>query len=250
MRIVRYSYREKDGYGVYEGDYVQPVEGLLSLKKAGKPVAVINTRFLAPSQPTKIVCAGLNYIDHAAEMKMPIPEEPVVFIKPPSSVLRPGGVIRYPRMSHQVDYEAELGVVIGKTAKDISPEEARGYILGYTCVNDVTARDLQKKDGQWTRAKSFDTFCPFGPWIETELDPTSVMVEAYLNGEKRQSSSTANLIFPVYGIVSFISRVMTLNPGDLIATGTPTGIGSMKVGDEIEVRISGIGTLLNKVGTY
>jgi len=250
MRLVRYSYRDKDGYGIYEGDFVQPVEGLVRHKAAGRKVEVINTKFLAPSEPTKIVCAGLNYMDHAVEMNMPIPEEPVIFIKPPSSVLRPGGVIRYPVMSHQVDHEAELAVVIGKTAKDVSPEDAPSYILGYTCFNDVTARDLQRKDGQWTRAKSFDTFSPFGPWIETELNPMDVTVEAYLNGEQRQSSSTANMICTVYGLVSFISRVMTLYPGDVIATGTPPGIGPMKVGDEVEVRISGIGSLHNTVGRY
>lgn len=247
MRLVRFIRGDREGYGIYEGDMIQPLADPFGLKKAGKPFEMITARFLAPCEPSKIVCVGLNYMDHAAEMKMPIPDEPILFMKPPSSVLGPGGTIRYPKMSHQVDYEAELAVVIGRKAKDVSAEEAASYILGYTCFNDVTARDLQRKDGQWTRAKSFDTFSAFGPWIETELDPFHAMVEAYLNGEKRQSSSTANMIFPVYAVVSFISKVMTLNPGDVIATGTPPGIGTMKAGDEIEVRVSGIGTLLNKV---
>lgn len=224
-----------------------PVAGQFDHRRKGKPFQVIDAKLLAPSLPTKIVCAGLNYKDHAAEMNMPIPEEPVIFLKPPSAALGPSGVIRYPKMSHQVDYEAELAVVIGREAKEVSPEQARGFILGYTCMNDVTARDLQRKDGQWTRAKSFDTFAPFGPWIETEFDPSGALVEAFLNGDLKQSSSTANMIFPVEALVSFISHVMTLFPGDIIATGTPTGIGPMKAGDEIEVRISGIGSLLNKL---
>jgi len=249
MRIVRYSKDGKEGYGILEDEQVFPIVGLTEHKRVGKGIPMIKTRFLAPSQPTKIVCAGLNYVDHAAEMKMPIPEEPVMFIKPPSAVLGPGGTIRYPLMSHQVDYEAELAVVIGKTAKDVSPEQAKSYIIGYTCFNDVTARDLQRKDSQWTRAKSFDTFAPFGPWIETEFDPMKgSLIEAYLNGERRQSSSISNMVFTVYGLVSYISRVMTLFPGDVIATGTPPGIGPMKTGDEIEVRIEGIGRLVNTVG--
>jgi len=247
MRLVRYLRKGVEGFGIYEGDLVYPVAGQFDHRRKGKPFQVIDAKLLAPSLPTKIVCAGLNYKDHAAEMNMPIPEEPVIFLKPPSAALGPSGVIRYPKMSHQVDYEAELAVVIGREAKEVSPEQARGFILGYTCMNDVTARDLQRKDGQWTRAKSFDTFAPFGPWIETEFDPSGALVEAFLNGDLKQSSSTANMIFPVEALVSFISHVMTLFPGDIIATGTPTGIGPMKAGDEIEVRISGIGSLLNKL---
>jgi len=247
VRLVRYSNKGKEGFGIYEDDLVYPVAGQFDHKRKGKPFPVIEAKLLAPSLPTKIVCAGLNYKDHAAEMGMPLPEEPVIFIKPSSAVLDPSGVIRYPQMSHQVDYEAELAVVIGKEAKGVSPEQADGYILGYTCINDVTARDLQRKDGQWTRAKAFDTFAPFGPWIETEFDPSDQLVEAFLNGDLKQSSSTANLIFPVQALVSFISRIMTLHPGDVIATGTPPGIGPMKTGDEIEVRISGIGSLINKL---
>ncbi|MBI5190542.1 MAG: fumarylacetoacetate hydrolase family protein [Nitrospirae bacterium] len=248
MRLVRYIRKDKEGCGILEENRIQPVEDLFGLKKSGRPFDMVEARLLAPTAPSKIICAGLNYMDHAAEMNMPIPSEPIIFMKPPSAVLGPGGVIKYPNMSHQVEHEAELGVVIGKTTKDVTPEGAAACIRGYTCFNDVTARDLQKKDGQWTRAKSFDTFAVFGPWIETELDPFNVMVEAYLNGAVKQSSSTANMIFPVYGLVSFISRVMTLLPGDVIATGTPPGIGPMKVGDEIEIRITGIGTLYNTIG--
>jgi len=248
MRLVRYIKNKTEGYGIYEGDEVQPVEDLFTLKRAGRKFSMVEAKFLPPCRPTKIVCAGLNYVDHAVEMGLPIPAEPVIFLKPPSAALGPGGTIKYPKMAHQVDYEAELGVVIARDCKDVSPEDAARFILGYTCFNDITARDLQRKDGQWARAKSFDTFASFGPWIETELDPMNTLVEAYLNGEMRQSSSTANMIFPAYALVSFISKVMTLRPGDLIATGTPPGIGPMKVGDEIEVRIKGIGNLLNHMG--
>jgi 2-keto-4-pentenoate hydratase/2-oxohepta-3-ene-1,7-dioic acid hydratase in catechol pathway len=175
-------------------------------------------------------------------------DSPIIFLKPPTSVIGPDEVITYPAMSAQVDYEAELGVVIKDSTRNIKPEEARDHILGYTCVNDVTARDLQKKDGQWTRAKSFDTFCPLGPWIETDLDPADLLVEAYLNGERRQSSRTSQFIFSVHQLISFISEIMTLYPGDLVITGTPPGVGPMKPGDAIEVRIEGIGSLTNRVG--
>ena len=248
MRLVRFTRDGKEGCGILEGETVQPVADIFDPRPAGSAFPLSEVSLLAPCMPTKIICAGLNYRDHAAEMGMQIPDEPVIFMKPPTSVLAPGGVIRYPSMSRHVDYEAELGVVIARSARDVSARDAKDYILGYTCFNDVTARDLQKKDGQWTRAKSFDTFSPFGPWIETEMDPTDALVEAYLNGERRQGSSTRNMKFSVFDLVSFISHVMTLLPGDVIATGTPPGIGSMKVGDEIEVRVSGIGSLKNTVG--
>jgi 2-keto-4-pentenoate hydratase/2-oxohepta-3-ene-1,7-dioic acid hydratase in catechol pathway len=204
-------------------------------------------RLLAPCSPTKVIAVGLNYRDHAQELGLPIPDTPIIFLKPPTSVIGPDDSIRYPETSSRVDYEAELGIVIKDRVKDIRPDEARGHILGYTCANDVTARDLQKKDGQWTRAKSFDTFCPVGPWIETELDPDDLLVESYLNGARRQSSRTSQFIFKTNYLISFISQVMTLYPGDLIITGTPAGIGPMERGDEIEVRIEGIGSLKNVV---
>ncbi|OPZ60416.1 MAG: Ureidoglycolate lyase [Deltaproteobacteria bacterium ADurb.Bin510] len=198
-------------------------------------------------EPTKIVAVGLNYRDHAAEMKLDLPATPVIFMKPATTVIGPDEAIVYPEGVTRLDYEAELGVVIAKTCRKVSRAQAREFILGYTCVNDVTARDLQPLDGQWTRAKSYDTFCPLGPWIETVLDPTRLKIEAFLNGELRQCSNTANLIFDVFTLVEFISNIMTLNPGDVIATGTPAGIGPMQVGDEIEIAIEGLGRLRNRV---
>jgi len=230
-----------------DGELVQPISDIRRMITHGDQVPLSDVKLLAPAAPTKIICAGLNYKDHAEEMGLPIPEQPVIFLKPPSAILEPGGTIPYPMMTHRIDYEAELAVVIGKTAKGVRQDTALDYVLGYTCINDVTARDLQKMDGQWTLAKSFDGFAPFGPWIETEIDPGDLLVEAYLNGERKQSSSTANLIFPVAYLVSFISQVMTLYAGDVIATGTPLGTGRMEKGDEIEVRISGIGSLINAI---
>jgi len=212
---------------------------------AGSEIEV--KRLLAPALPGKIVAVGLNYRDHAREMGIETPKEPILFLKPAGSVVGPGQDIIYPSQSSRVDYEAELGVVILKRCKNVRADQAREVILGYTCFNDVTARDLQVLDGQWTRAKSFDTFCPIGPWIETDLDPGDLLVESYLNGERRQSSRTSQFIFGVDHLVSFISQVMTLEPGDLIITGTPAGIGPMQAGDEVEVRIEGIGSLKNRV---
>ena len=180
-------------------------------------------------------------------MGLAVPAEPIIFLKPPSSVTGPNETIIYPAMSEQVDFEAELGVVIRDWCSNISADQAKDHILGYTCANDVTARDLQRVDGQWTRAKSFDTFCPIGPWIETDLDTKDLLVESYLNGKLRQSARTSQLIFPVNYLVSFVSKIMTLTPGDLIITGTSAGTGPMRPGDQIEVRIEGIGSLINVV---
>jgi 2-keto-4-pentenoate hydratase/2-oxohepta-3-ene-1,7-dioic acid hydratase in catechol pathway len=212
----------------------------------GEVLALEDVQLLAPCQPTKIVCVGLNYVEHARELKMQIPEDPVLFIKPPSSVLAPEGMIVYPASSQQVDYEGELGVVIGKRMRNVPANEAENYILGYTCFNDVTARDLQRKDGQWTRAKSFDTFAPFGPWI-AKIDPTRADIETRVNGIVKQKSNTSDMIFGVPKLLEFISGVMTLEPGDVIATGTPTGVGPLQKGDTVEVEIKGIGTLKNSV---
>ena len=220
-----------------------PVEG----EALSKEFSLDQVRLLPPSLPTKIVAIGLNYRDHAEELKLQLPEEPLLFMKPPSSVIGPGDAIVLPPQSARVDFEAELAIVIGKAAKQVSRKAAREYILGYTCLNDVTARDLQTKDGQWTRAKSFDTFCPVGPWIETDVDPSDLQIELYLNGERKQESRTSNLIFDPFRLVEFITSVMTLLPGDLIATGTTSGIGPMKAGDTVEVRIEGIGSLKNVV---
>lgn len=216
--------------------------------RQGQRVADLeDVTLLAPVVPGKIVAVGLNYRDHAEEVGLKIPDEPLIFLKPSTAVIGSGESIRYPRMASQVDYEGELGVIIGKKARNVSLDGSGGYILGYVCFNDVTARDLQNKDRQWTRAKGFDTFAPLGPWIETDLDPQHLKLETFLNGELRQSSNTENLIFDCYHLVSFISRVMTLMPGDVIATGTPSGIGPMSVGDRVDVVIEGIGTLTNDV---
>ena len=196
-------------------------------------------------EPTKIILVGLNYLDHAKELSLAVPESPILFIKPVTSLIGPGEPIIYPEQSKRVDYEAELAVIIKNKIKDVS--EVKGNILGYTCLNDVTARDLQKKDGQWTRAKSFDTFCPVGPRIVSDIDPDNVDVICRLNSRVVQHSNTRNLIFNVHYLVSFISKVMTLNPGDIISTGTPPGVGPMKRGDTVEVEIQGIGVLKNYV---
>lgn len=213
---------------------------------------------LPPAKPSKIICVGLNYADHAKELNMEIPENPVLFLKPPSAVLSHDGLIQYPPESEQVDYEAELGIVIGKTCRNVSEIDAFDYVLGYTCFNDVTARDLQRADGQWTRAKGFDTFAPFGPFIVTpeELDrqnltPGNLSIVCRVirndNEEIRQNSSTSEFIFDIPKLISFISSVMTLEAGDVIATGTPPGVGELLVGDIVEVEIEGVGILRNTV---
>jgi 2-keto-4-pentenoate hydratase/2-oxohepta-3-ene-1,7-dioic acid hydratase in catechol pathway len=204
-------------------------------------------RLLAPCVPSKVVALGVNYRSHGEEMSHRIPEEPLIFIKPSTSVIGTEEKIVYPESSQRVDYEGELGVVIKSATRHVTRDEARQHILGYTCVNDVTARDLQARDKQWTRSKSFDTFCPIGPCIETELDPNDLRLETVLNGEIKQQTSTSQLIFPVDELVSFISGVMTLLPGDVIATGTTSGVGPVQPGDIVEVKIEGIGVLRNYV---
>ena len=249
MRLVRFLVHGRMAYGILNNEEAAELdgEGYASLSSIGARHRTSDVILLAPCVPTKIVAVGLNYRDHARELGMQVPESPILFLKPPTSVIGPGETIVRPAMSSRVDYEAELGIVIRDRVSRIPPEASRDHILGYTCANDVTARDLQKKDGQWTRAKSFDTFCPIGPWIQTDLDPDDLLVESYVNGERRQSSRTSQFIFGVDLLVSFISQVMTLEPGDLIITGTPAGIGPMQAGDEVEVRIEGIGCLKNGV---
>jgi len=249
MKLVRFRAHGRTASGIVSGDQIAELDGdhfgPLDRLKAG--CALSDVKLLAPCTPSKIIAVGLNYRDHAYELGMPVPDDPILFLKPQTSIIGPGDLIRYPAMSSRVDYEAELGIVIRERAFRVPRGDARKFVLGYTCSNDVTARDLQKKDGQWTRAKSFDTFCPVGPWIETDLDPDDILVESFLNNERMQSSRTSQLIFGIDHLVSFISHVMTLEPGDLIITGTPAGIGPMKPGDEIEVRIEGIGSLKNTV---
>ncbi len=249
MKIARYSYRGHIRFGILEDGLLHELERtpFTEMKKTGSTYRLEEVELLTPVFPQKIVAVGLNYRDHAAEFGLPTPEEPVLFMKPPSSLLPHGGEIVYPSMSKRVDYEAELVLVVGRECREVSVEEAPSYILGYTCGNDVTARDLQAKDGQWTRAKSFDTFCPLGPFIETEVDPLGLTVELRLNGELRQSSPASNMIFSPAELLSFTSRVMTLYPGDVIMTGTPSGVGEMRPGDVVEVVIEGGGTLRNTV---
>ena len=203
-------------------------------------------RFLPPVKPTKIVCVGLNYVDHAEELNMEIPEEPIIFLKPPSAVIGHEDVIVMPKISRRVDYEGEIAVVIGKKCKNVKREEAMDYVLGYTCFNDVTARDLQSRDWQWIRAKSFDTFAPIGPYIVTEM-PEKLKIKTRLNGRVVQKSDTSNLIFDIPTLIGFISNVMTLEKGDVIATGTPAGVGELNPGDRVEVEIENVGTLINYV---
>lgn len=253
MQIIRFDRNGEKLYGVLEGEDISVLDGFPNLpggvkNKTGRTLHRTQVRLLAPCEPTKIVALGLNYRDHAAEFGRAVPDEPLIFLKPSTAVVGPDMDIVYPAMSRRVDYEAELAVVIGRTARRVAEEEALDYVLGYTCFNDVTARDLQKKDGLFTRAKGFDTFAPMGPWIETEIaDPDNLIVEAYLNGERRQHSTTGNMVFGVRRLISFISHIMTLLPGDVIATGTPAGIGPMRPGDVVEVRVEGIGTLRNRV---
>ena len=205
-------------------------------------------KLLEPIRPSKIVCVGRNYREHAAELGNKMPDEPLLFLKAPSAIIYSGDEIVLPGASQQVEHEGELGVVIGRVARNIaSDEDPLSYVLGYTCVNDVTARDLQRKDVQFTRGKSFDTFCPVGPWIETDIDPGNVTVETRLNGEVKQKGNTADMAFPVAFLIRYISEIMTMYPGDLIATGTPAGVSRMKHGERVEVEVSGIGKLVNRV---
>jgi len=249
LKIGRFKNGSSTFYGIVEGREVVPLKEnpFCALVESGHRLPLEGLQVLAPCLPTKAVCVGLNYRDHAEEMGLTIPNEPVIFIKPPTTILDPGGDIIYPSCSRQVDFEAELAVVIGRTCRHVSPLEAGDYIFGYTCSNDVTARDLQKRDGQWTRAKSFDTFLPLGPYIVTGIEPGNLSITLRQNGIIRQHSSTSKLIFSVHELVSFISNVMTLNPGDIILTGTPAGVGPLAVGDKIEVEIEGVGKLINGV---
>lgn len=251
MKFLRF--KAKDGkvkHGHLEGGKVFEITGdiLGDYHSTGDDYDVNDIKFLAPCSPSKIVAVGLNYRNHAEELKKKIPDEPLLFIKPSTSIIGHEDKIIYPHhMSSRVDYEGELAVVIGKEAKWTNESDAVDYIFGYTCINDVTARDIQVKDVQYTRAKGFDTFAPVGPVIETEIDPSDLEISTFLNGELKQHSRTSELIFNVPRLVSFLSRVMTLLPGDIIATGTPSGIGSMRSGDEVEISIEGIGVLRNLV---
>ena len=251
MKIARFEFRGHVAYGIVDpgrGE-IRELDGspFGDIRVSGSERFLADVRLLAPVVPSKIVAVGLIYKDHAREMGKAIPEEPLLFLKAPSALNHPGGDVVYPRASRRVDYEAELAVVIGKKAKDVAARDARTVILGYTCINDVTARDLQAKDVQYARAKGFDTFAPLGPWVETDLDPSALTIRCLVNGEVKQDSNTREMDKSVPALVEFISHVMTLYPGDVIATGTPPGVGPVKVGDVMTVEIEGIGSLTNRV---
>jgi 2-keto-4-pentenoate hydratase/2-oxohepta-3-ene-1,7-dioic acid hydratase in catechol pathway len=239
LRILLTAPEESDG----------DVEGLRTRRI--EPIALEEAELHPPVRPSKIICVGRNYREHAAELDHEVPEEPLLFFKPTSSLLAPGGTVRRPKLSQRVDYEGELCAVMGKTCyQPAADEDVRHYILGYTCLNDITARDIQNKDDQWARAKGFDTFCPVGPVVADglDLDPwAGVGVETRINGEVRQSGNTRDFIFPLDMVIRYIAQVMTLFPGDLIATGTPKGVGAVVAGDVMEVSVEGVGTLRNVV---
>lgn len=249
MRIARFVVGDEVEFGVVEGDEVAPITShpFGPFTFAGYRHPLTEVRLLAPVLPSKVVGIGKNYGDHAAEMGGPAPADPLLFLKPSTSVLGPGEPVRYPASSTHVDFEGELAVVIGRTCRDIPAEHALDAVLGYTCGNDVTARDQQASDGQWTRAKGHDTFCPLGPWLETHLDPAELELTTTVNGEIRQHARTSSLLHPVAELIAWVSSVMTLLPGDVILTGTPAGVGPVHPGDEVSVTIEGIGTLTNPV---
>ena len=247
MKLFRIEHNGGARYAVESDGTFRLVEGDIFDGPLKEGQAVTPSRFLAPVVPSKVVAIGLNYKDHAAEMNKPLPPEPLMFLKPSTAVVGPGDAIRIPPNAGEIHHEAELGVVIGKRASGVPADKAMDYVLGLTCLIDVTARELQRKDVQYTRAKGFDTFAPIGPCVAMGLDPASLDIEGWLNGERKQASNTKQLIFSVPQIVAFVSNVMTLLPGDVIATGTPSGVGPLKSGDRFTVKIEGIGELTNPV---
>ncbi|MGQ0668190.1 MAG: fumarylacetoacetate hydrolase family protein [Actinomycetota bacterium] len=249
MRLVRFRFGERIATGFVEGDVVHMLQGTFfeNPLPSGDEIPLDDVRLLAPMLPSKIVAVGKNYPAHAAEFGQEVPDEPLLFLKPSTAVIGPGDPIPLLPVSRRVDFEGELAVVIGRIARRVEAEDASKYILGYTCGNDVTLRDLQRMDDQWARAKGFDGSCPLGPWIETELDPNDTRIETRLNGEVRQSGRTADMVYGVATLVAYITEFMTLLPGDVIMTGTPEGVGKLSPGDRVEVAIEGIGTLANPV---
>lgn len=251
VRIVRIQ--RKPGatplWGWLSGERIGLLDGspFGEYRRQPADLAIDGLTLMAPVEPGKIICVGRNYTAHAAEHGSEVPELPLLFLKPPSAVIGPGETIRLPPQSSAVEHEGELGVVIGRRGRWITAEGAPSHVFGYTVAHDVTARDLQQIDEQWTRAKGFDTFCPIGPWIETELDPSDALITCSVNGQLRQMGSTRDMVFPVYELVAYISSIMTLEPGDLILTGTPSGVGPLLDGDEVTIEIEGIGTLRNPV---
>ena len=250
MKYYRFRYEKKIRYGILKGDSLQLISGSPFKRFTALPtvIPIGEVALLPPVKPSKIVAVGRNYRDHAAERNKPVPKEPLLFLKPSSAVIGPHDAILLPEMSQRVDYEGELALVLKKKASRLSEDaDVADYILGYTCFNDVTARDLQDRDVQFTRAKSFDTFAAIGPCIASGLDPGAIRLKTFLNGKLRQSGNTKNFLFPVPFLVRYISRIMTLFPGDVITTGTPAGVGPMHTGDRVDIQIEGVGTLSNTV---
>jgi len=258
MRLVRFSAPDSVGLGsdpqfgvLNDQDQILVLRGdplFSGIVPTETKVALADVRLLAPVIPrSKVVCVGKNYADHAKEMDSEVPAQPVIFIKPNTTVIGPGDTIQWPKTSERVDFEGELAIVIGRICKEVPREKVKDVIFGYTLANDVTARDLQKVDGQWSRAKGFDTFCPLGPWIETDFAPGNQILQTTLNGDIKQSEPLSSMIFKIPEIIEFITSVMTLLPGDVILTGTPAGIGPMQAGDSVSISIEGLGALSNKI---
>lgn len=254
MRIIRYQYKQESvtyGWVLDEpgGSLVGPIEGspFGQFRRLEASIPIEQVQLLPPVLPSKILCIGRNYAAHAREHNSPVPDVPMLFLKPPSSLIGPGDTILLPPQSQQIEHEAELTVVIGQAGRWIPTEQAMQHVFGYTIANDVTARDLQRRDGQWSRAKGFDTFCPLGPWIETDFDPADSLITCNVNGEMRQMASTRDMVFSIRQLIAFISSVMTLEVGDILLTGTPAGVGTLSAGDQVEIIIEGIGTLSNTI---
>ncbi|UQA92926.1 fumarylacetoacetate hydrolase family protein [Streptomyces halobius] len=253
MRIARFSIDGNVGFGVVEGDELDVIKGhpFAEFERSGQKVPLDKIRLLPPVLPNKVVAIGRNYAEHAAELGTTVPDVPVTFFKPSTSVVGPGDPIAYPAFSQELHHEAELAVVIGRMCREVPRERVKDVILGYTCANDVTARDVQQREQQWARAKGFDSSCPLGPWVETALDPAAIAegltVQCTVNGEQRQLGRTSDMVRSVEDLIVHITEAMTLLPGDVVLTGTPAGVGPLNVGDEVAVTIEGIGTLTNKV---
>ena len=249
MRIARYSHDGEVAFGIVEGEELAAIAGhpFGPISFTGERHPYASVKLLAPVLPSKVVAIGKNYADHASEMDSDVPAEPLVFLKPSTSVCASGDTIAYPPSSSRVDYEGELAVVIGRLCRDVPESRAMEVVFGYTCANDVTARDQQATDGQWSRAKGYDSFCPLGPWIETDLSPEDLSVTTTLNGETKQDGRTKQIVHKIPKLISYITACMTLLPGDVILTGTPAGVGPMRIGDEVTVEIEGIGRLVNIV---
>ncbi|GBF06523.1 5-carboxymethyl-2-hydroxymuconate delta-isomerase [Deinococcus aerius] len=249
MRLVRIEHGGAPQWGQVEGDTVHLTRGMGGERK-GETAPLAGVRLLAPAEPTKIVCVGRNYLDHIRELgndQGDLPSEPGLFLKGPNALAEPGGTVDYPAWTHNFHYEGELALVMGRRARDLKPDNALDAVLGYTCGLDLTARDLQKTDLQWFRAKAADRFCPLGPWLETDLEPGDLRVQTRVNGETRQDGRTSHMIFDVVQILTYITRFVTLEPGDVVLTGTPEGVGPLQKGDTVEVEVAGVGVLTTHI---